>query len=389
MILRNKRDMESWVRERTVESMKANHYLSENNFVEVASSGYFYKIVNKETPIQLENGLYAELQPFIKASKDEYGVIKVGEGLDVNDGVISHPKKHLPGQIATDENNRFVTDVQINSWNNKVDTETFNNAIDDIVDKAIKGATWKPPVLTFEDIKTTYPNPEDTWTVVVMDTNMIYMYEDSTKSWKELGAMLAPNLNFNNEKPCINEVGGIGRGTTFINVPIINILHDMFYKEVDRNNVPKFYYGLVDNRNDFDLSNYTKKEFVRFPYKLNINDINNKHVVFFFEPTMESGENIAPTDMFIQRISPELQKQFGLDSPNIDLEKAFDFKSISIRGTNHVVISSKKILSGSYEFLLGRDRNRSLVLTKDLLNEVNELKSTLYKIKTQSEGGVE
>ena len=104
---------------------------------------------------------------------------------------------------------------------------------------------------------------------------------------------------------------------------------------------------------------------------------------------MESGENIAPTDMFIQRISPELQKQFGLDSPNIDLEKAFDFKSISIRGTNHVVISSKKILSGSYEFLLGRDRNRSLVLTKDLLNEVNELKSTLYKIKTQSEGGVE
>lgn len=389
MILRNKRDNESWVRERTLDSMKANPYLTENNFVEVASNGYFYKIIKTETPIQLANGLYAELQPFPKASKDEYGNIKVGEGLEINDGVISHPKKHLPSQIATDENNRFVTDIQISSWDNKVDTETFDNAINDIVDKAIKGATWKPPVARFEDIATTYPNPKDTWTVTVMETNKIYMYDDKIQDWKELGEMLVPNLNFNNEEPCINEVGGIGRGTTFKNVPILEILHDMLYKKIDRDNVPDFYYGLVDSPTDFDTAKYTLKHFIKFPYQLQINDINNKHVVFFFKPTMESGENIAPTDMFIQRISAEIQKVFGLDSPNIDLEQAFDFKTLSIKGTSHIVISSKKILSGSYEFLIGRDKNRTSLLTNRLLNKVNELESTIYRTKLKIEGGNE
>ena len=388
MILRNKRDNESWVRERTVESMKANPYLVENNFVEVASSGYFYKIVTKETPIQLENGLYAELQPFTKASNDEYGLIKIGTGLVVKDGVVSHPDKHLPGIIATDENNRFVTDAQINSWNNKVDTEKFDKVTQEIIDKAIKGATWKPPVHTFEDIATTYPEPKDTWTVTVMDTNEIYMYNEENSEWKELGKMLVPNLNFNNLEPCINEVGGIGRGTTFDNVPIIQILQDMFYKKIDRNNVPEFYYGLVDSPTDFDLSKYTLKQYIRFPYTLDINDIQNKHVVFLFKPEMESGENIAQTDMFIQRISEEIKTTFGLDTPNIDLEKVFDFKSLSIKGTNHIVISSKKILSGSYTFLLGRDKNRTLLLTKNLINRVNELESTIYKTKLQIEGGM-
>ena len=442
MILRNKRDNESWVRERTIDSMKANSYLVENNFVEVASNGYFYKIVTSVTDIPLEKeGLYAELQPFPKASKTEYGNIKVGNGLEVNDGVISHPEKHLPSDIATDENNRFVTDEQINNWNdkvssgdfteqlgnintqiqdvntklnnkvemsvfeselnkkvntelfneelnNKVDKDVFQGAIDDIVDKAIKGTTWKPPVNTFEDIATTYPDPKDTWTVITMDTNKIYMYNAETSKWEDYGQLVTPKMSFDNPNPSINEVGGIGRGTTFNDVPILDILHDMFYKKVDRNNVPEFYYGLVDSPTDFDVSKYTLKQFVKFPLTLDINDIQNKHVVFFFKPQMESGESIAPTDMFIQRISTEVQKLFGLDTPNIDLEQAFDFKSISIRGTSHIVISSKKILSGSYTFLLGRDKNRTALLTKSLLNKVNELESSIYRTKLKLEGGM-
>ena len=434
MILRNKRDNESWVRERTLDSMKANPYLVENNFVEVASNGYFYKIIKTETPIQLANGLYAELQPFPKASKTEYGSVKGGNGLEVNDGVISHPEKHLPSDIATDTNNKFVTDEQIKKWNDKadqssvqtsldeinktltnkvdytelnkelikkvdtttfetelgkkVDTKVFQEAIDDIVDKTIKGTTWKPPVNTFDDLATTYPDPKDTWTAITMDTNKIYMYNAETKTWEDYGQLVTPKMTFDNPNPAINEVGGIGRGTTFNDVPILDILHDMFYKKVDRDNVPEFYYGVVDNPTDFDVSKYTLKQFAKFPLTLDINDIQNKHVVFFFKPQMESGENIAPTDMFIQRISEELQTTFGLDSPNIDLEQAFDFKSLSIKGTSHIVISSKKILSGSYKFLLGMDKNRTALLTKTLLSKVNELESSIYRTKLKVEGGM-
>ena len=132
------------------------------------------------------------------------------------------------------KNNRFVTDVQINYWNNKLDTTTFNESINKIVDKAIKGATWKPPVNTFEDIATTYPNPEDTWTVITMDTNTIYMYDAEISDWIKLTELMVPNLKFNNPEPCINEVGGVSRGTTFENVPIIQILNDMLYKEIKR-----------------------------------------------------------------------------------------------------------------------------------------------------------
>lgn len=388
MILRNKRDTEAWARELTVETMKQNQYLEENDFVEISSTGFFYKIVTKRTDIQLANNLYAELQPFLKASKDEYGLVKIGNGLNITDGVVSHPDKHLPGEIATDENNRFVTDAQINNWNDKVSNQTFQSAIDEIVDKAIKGASWKPPVPTYDDIATTYPDPKDTWTTVTMDTNMIYMYDAENREWRELGAMLVPNLNFNETLPCINEVGGISKGTTFDNIPILQLLHDMLYKKIDRDKIPEFYYGLLDNPNDFDFSKYSKKQYIKFPLKLSINDINLKYINFVFKPTMESGIEINPTDMFIQRVSEEVKNAFGLDTDIIDLEQVFDFKITSIRGTNYMVISSKKVLSGSYDFIINFDKNRTFTLTQNLLNKVNELESTIYRTKLQVEGGV-
>ena len=122
---------------------------------------------------------------------------------------------------------------------------------------------------------------------------------------------------------------------------------------------------------------------------MQFNNIQDKYVSIFFKPEMESGESIAPTDMFIQRISEELKTAFGLESPNIDLNMLFEFKTLDIKGSNHVVISSKKILSGSYEFLIGRDPHRTVMITSTLLGRVNELENELYKLKSQQdEGGI-
>lgn len=311
---------------------------------------------------------------------------KIKTWIDKNKYV--HPVNHPATMIVEDKSHRFVSDNQINNWDNKVDQTTFDDAINDIADKVIKGFIWKPPISSFDKINEYYPEPKDTWTTIAMDTNQIYIYNEETSEWQKLGSMLVPNLNFTNENPSINEVGGIGRGTIFNNVSILDILNDMFYKKVDRNNVPEFYYGAVDDPNDFDIDKYSMKQYVRFPLQLTFNDIQNKHIVFFFKPTMESGENIAPTDIFIQRISEELKDIFELDSLNIDLEKIFEFKTLNIKGTNYIIIFSKKILSGSYEFLIGRDKNRTIMMTKSLLNKINELESAIYRTKLKVEGGI-
>lgn len=45
-------------------------------------------------------------------------------GIPTNANYYEHPATHLPTEIATDVNNRFVTDAQIASWNAKSDTDT-------------------------------------------------------------------------------------------------------------------------------------------------------------------------------------------------------------------------------------------------------------------------
>lgn len=61
MINRNKRDQEAWLREKNLESLKNNTFLQENDIVQVAENGNFYKVVTSETDIVLQNGLYAEI----------------------------------------------------------------------------------------------------------------------------------------------------------------------------------------------------------------------------------------------------------------------------------------------------------------------------------------
>lgn len=60
---------------------------------------------------------------------------------------------------------------------------------------AIEGITtdmdWKPAVATYADIATTYPNPEEGWTVSCSDTNQIYRYDDTTTSWVNIFTLTA------------------------------------------------------------------------------------------------------------------------------------------------------------------------------------------------------
>lgn len=63
MIFKNIRDQEAWLREKSIESLKQNAFLKENNIVQVAETGNFYKVVTHVTDITLQNGLFAQLMP--------------------------------------------------------------------------------------------------------------------------------------------------------------------------------------------------------------------------------------------------------------------------------------------------------------------------------------
>ena len=65
MFLFDKRDKESFIRERSLETLKENKYLLKDDIVLVAENSNFYKIVDTETdiPINNEKGLYAQIMP--------------------------------------------------------------------------------------------------------------------------------------------------------------------------------------------------------------------------------------------------------------------------------------------------------------------------------------
>lgn len=72
-------------------------------------------------------------------------------------------------------------------WNNKYSKEEIDAKF-----SALETATdWKEAVPTFADIATTYPNPQDGWTVNVKDTDYTYRYDGS--KWIATSANAIPD----------------------------------------------------------------------------------------------------------------------------------------------------------------------------------------------------
>ncbi|MFI3238892.1 MAG: hypothetical protein R3Y47_12845 [Lachnospiraceae bacterium] len=65
--------------------------------------------------------------------------------------------------------------------------QTLHNEIEAIV----QGMDWKEAVATYADIATTYPTPQDGWTVNVNDTDLTYRYTGT--AWIEISANAIPN----------------------------------------------------------------------------------------------------------------------------------------------------------------------------------------------------
>lgn len=69
--------------------------------------------------------------------------------------------------------------------------------IDNIVAGIETNILWKDAVATYADIATTYPYPQEGWTVTVLDTNQVYRYNGD--EWVQISASVIPKASATND----------------------------------------------------------------------------------------------------------------------------------------------------------------------------------------------
>lgn len=84
--------------------------------------------------------------------------------------------------------------------------------VDNIVASIETNILWKDAVATYADIATTYPYPQEGWTVTVLDTNETYRYNGAT--WVKISASATPKASATNDglmpKEMYSKVDGLG-----------------------------------------------------------------------------------------------------------------------------------------------------------------------------------
>jgi hypothetical protein len=100
--------------------------------------------------------------------------------------ITNKPSSYPASMITESTTKRFSSDTEKARWN---DTYT-KTEVDNKISTMSSGLEWKQSVATFADIATTYPNPEDGWTVSVKDTDITYRYTGT--EWIAISANSIP-----------------------------------------------------------------------------------------------------------------------------------------------------------------------------------------------------
>lgn len=87
-----------------------------------------------------------------------------------------HPDTHPASMITEDAAKRFVSQAMVDGWNADIANRYTKAEIDNMISGLLQNIDWKESVNTFADLATTYPNPQDGWTVNVKDTDITYRW---------------------------------------------------------------------------------------------------------------------------------------------------------------------------------------------------------------------
>lgn len=109
-----------------------------------------------------------------KVDKMEGSSLMTQAQKDKLEGLVNyvHPASHPATMISQDSNNRFVSDAEKATYLDKY----TKNEVDNKLSTLVTGLDWKEAVNTFADLATTYPSPDDGWSVYVKSEDITYTF---------------------------------------------------------------------------------------------------------------------------------------------------------------------------------------------------------------------
>lgn len=166
----------------------------------LAVEGETYVLKDQALTDNVANNYYTKTETDNRIGKGSLIIQKNGNDLPVNYG--NEETKQSFGANDTDacivnvqvptqtseltNNSGFITN-QVNDLANYYDKDTVEQKLSQLE----TNIDWKEAVNTYNDIATTYPNPQDGWTVNVKDTDYTYRYDGT--NWVAISANAIPN----------------------------------------------------------------------------------------------------------------------------------------------------------------------------------------------------
>lgn len=147
-----------------------------NNLQPYIVTNYIIKAKITTLPLDFEQELNNILDDYVEKS-------------DVQSSAISGNANPISsGGAYTELNGKADKATTLAGYN--ISNAYTKDEVDNKISELVTSMTWKPAVATYADIATTYPNPQEGWTVVTTDTNIAWRYTNG--QWIEISANTIP-----------------------------------------------------------------------------------------------------------------------------------------------------------------------------------------------------
>jgi hypothetical protein len=188
MILKNKRDTESWIREKTIETMKTNPYIELNDIICVAGKD-FYQVVSSSTSIPLQNSLYAQvITSEITGNISTASKLKTARNIALTGDVTGNANFDGSGNISITTTVGNDSHTHSNSTITSLDASKITSGTIDIA-RLPKGALER--LVKVQDDSARFALTTNSVqlgdTVLVINTNKMYLVVDESQLSKEAG----------------------------------------------------------------------------------------------------------------------------------------------------------------------------------------------------------
>lgn len=146
-----------------------------------------YENLDKTKLVKGEIAIPDDHNPLVKLGNGKFREFLTKESAEYFESLIAEQRAYLD-ELDEMIKGRLGINDDVTST-----TSTYSSSkIEDKFNEFNSNLDWKESVETYADIFTTYPNPQDGWTVNVKDTDYTYRYDDAKEEWVVVSANAIP-----------------------------------------------------------------------------------------------------------------------------------------------------------------------------------------------------